>query len=105
MIKNLIKSGNVERLSTGEEGVRVSLQYELKLTEPSRSARLNILRAKFECIAKQIKLQGAEVDLNSISVSGQTVEAILPIDRWEQIFKKLSEEKIRVDLLIDRQIL
>jgi len=102
--RKLEKLGALVTLHTGAQGVRVSLQYTPGLAEHSRSARRDTLRTEFERVAQSIASQGAEVDLDSISVSGQTVDACLPIDQYEELISKLHEQQIRVDLLVDREI-
>ena len=104
LFKKLEKLGALGTLHSGTKGVYVSLQYKPSLTELSRSARRDALRAEFEKVARAIEPQGAEVDLDSISVSGQTVEALLPIDHYEELESRLNRQNIRVDPLIDRQI-
>lgn len=102
--RKLEKLGAFVTLHTGAKGVRVSLQYKPGLVEHSRSARRDALHTEFERVARSIEPQGAEVDLDSISVSGQTVEACLPIDQYEELTNKLNQQQIRVDLLVDRKI-
>lgn len=102
-IQKLIGTDALVTTSKGLDGVRVSLQCRAAITGPSRDARHQSLRAAFENIADAIRTQGAEVDLDSISVSGQIVEAILPISCFDEITKVLDEQDVRVDVLIDRQ--
>ncbi len=103
-LAKLYKRGAVDRLSNGKDGIRVSLQYKSKLSTPSRSYRRTLLQETFENIAKVILSEGAEIDLNSLSVSGQTVEAVLPVDKYDNITDKLKAQDIRVDLLTDEQV-
>ena len=105
VLDKLYKIGAVERLPDGQDGVRVSLQYRGPMTNPSRSHRRDLLKQTFEDIARSIASEGAEVDLDSVSVSGQTVEAILPVAKYDDIESKLLEQNILVDLNIDRQVL
>lgn len=105
MLEKLYKLGAIKQLGTGTDGIRVSLQYEPRITEPSRSERRSILHDEFQRVAESINKKGAEVDLNSISVSGQTVEAVLPISEYDEILDDLSTRGIRMDLLYDRQVI
>ena len=105
LLERLYKLGAIERMANGQDGVRVSLMWDSTLSEPSRPARRDLLRQKFECVANEILPDGAEVDLNSISVSGQTVEALLPIDNYDQITDKLKQQSIRVAPLTNEQVL
>lgn len=99
----LAKIGAIERLNTGDNAVRVSLQYEPRLRNPSRSDRRETLKSEFEQIAQSIDARGAEVNLESLSVSGQTVEALIPVDSFDAIAEELSSKNVRVDLLIGRR--
>src|SRR5438128_905743 len=101
LLDRVIKQGDIERLHTGATGVRVSLQYEPKLATPSFPDRKMELKREFERIAQTLNEKGAEVDLNSISVSGQTVEAVLPVDQLDEIESDLSDKSVRVDLLVN----
>lgn len=103
-IRKLISMDALVTTSKGLKGVRVSLQCRAAITGPSRDARRRSLRAAFENVADAIRTQGAEVNLDSISVSGQIAEAILPISSIDEITKALDEQDVRVDVLIDRQI-
>lgn len=105
LLERVYKLGAVERLATGQDGVRVSLMWDSTLSQPSRSARRDLLKQKFESTANDIIPDGAEVDLNSISVSGQTVEAVLPINNFDQITDKLKQQSIRVAVLTNEQVL
>lgn len=104
VLKKLYDTGAIDRLSNGQDGVRVSLQYQ-SATSGSRSSRRTLLKQAFKDIAKEIVSEGAEVDLDSISVSGQTVEAILPVDNYDNIAGKLNQQNIRVDLVQVKQVL
>lgn len=94
----------IVRPGTGREGVRVSLQVQPRLKTGSRSERRERLLARFGQIAEAIAGEPAEVDLSSLSVSGQTVEATLPLGRYEDLVDDLARQGIRVDPLIDRQV-
>ena len=82
----------------------MTLQCNTRIEQVTRSARRSALRAEFEHIKQSLEPQGAEVDLDSLSVTGQTVEALLPIDRYEELTNQLNQEGIRVDPLFDRRI-
>jgi hypothetical protein len=105
VLEKLYKLGAVDKLANGQEGVRVSLMCNSTLPRTSRSARRNILQQRFGDVANDILPDGAEIDLNSLSVSGQTVEAVLPIDNYDRIAEKLKQQDIRVDLLTNEQVL
>lgn len=104
LLKKLRELGAIEHLEAGADGVRVSLQYRSRLTEPSRDRRRDILISEFKRIAHDLITEGAKVDLNSISVSGQTVEAVLPLDKYDQLTDELSKQDVRVDPLTTEQL-
>jgi|GEM_PF-2678754 len=99
VLDRLYKLGAIDRLANGQDGVKVSLMWQTRLSEPSLSARKDLLQRKFESAANDILPDGAEVNLNSISISAQTVEAVLPINNFDDITKKLKQQSIRVDPL------
>lgn len=104
LIRKLRDLGALSRTSKGEEGVRVSLQYKPRLEEPSRSARREILQRAFRKVASEVLARGLECDLKSLSVSGQTVQAVLPVRDYESLVDELEQKDIRVDALLDQQI-
>lgn len=104
LLKKLRQLGAIEHLDAGADGVRVSLQCRLKLTEQSRIRRRDVLKSEFERIADDLSKEGVKVDLDSISVSGQTVEAVLPLDKYDDLTDKLSKQDVRVDPLTTEQI-
>jgi hypothetical protein len=105
VLGKLYKLGAIDKLANGRHGVRVSLMWKTTLPATSRSARRNILQQKFAEVANDIRSDGAEVDPGSVSVSGQTVEAIFPVDNYDYITDKLKKQDIRVDLLTSEQVL
>ena len=94
----------LEKLDRGLRGVRVSLQSQGALPAGSRAERRACLEEHFAKIAETLAGAGARVDLGTISVSGQTVEAVLPVDDYDDMKRRLEDEGIRVDPVIDRQI-
>jgi hypothetical protein len=104
LVQRLRDLGAIARLETGQEGVRVSLHYKPRLEEPSRSARRDILQREFQKIASEVVPEGTEVHLESLSISGQTVEAVLPLGDYDRVVDDLEQREVRVDALVDRQI-
>ena len=105
VLEKFYRLGVIDKLADGRDGVRVSLMWKTTLPATSRSARRNILQQKFAEVANDIRSDGAEVDLGSLSISGQTVEAIFPVDNYDYITDKLKKQDIRVDLLTSEQVL
>lgn len=105
VLERLYKLGAIDQLANGQDGVRVSLMWQTMLSEPSLSARRDLLLQKFERTANDILPDGVEVNLNSISVSAQTVEAVLPIHNYDYITDKLKQQSIRVDPLTRQRVI
>jgi hypothetical protein len=83
----------------GGDAVRISLQYLPTLTARSRGARVKALRSHFEKVAKTHAATGVELHPDSLSESGQVIEALVPADRYEQAIHELEGDDIRVDLV------
>ncbi len=94
----------LEALPSGETGVRVTLQHTPRLTESSRADRRAFLDRRLSQIAKRLAATGCRVEIESLSVSGQTVEAVIPIDQYDEIEDQMKDEQIRLDVLMDRSI-
>ena len=91
-------------METGKKGVHVSLQYQEQLKITSRAERRKYLQVQFSQLAEVLIQQGAQVDFETMSVSGQTIEAALPLEHYEEIVEKLTKQDFRVDPVIDQQI-
>ena len=104
VLKKLRAVDALQRLSDGSEGVRVSLQSMAPNTAGSRTERYATLRKEFAKLADVFKSQGLFVDLASISTSAQTVDAVVQLQMYENVKQKLERAGIRVDLLIDREV-
>jgi hypothetical protein len=94
----------LESLPSGETGVRVTLQHTPRLTESSRAGRRAFLDRRFSQIGKSLSTVGCRVEIETVSVSSQTVEAVIPIDQFSPIEDRLKDEHIRLDVLMDRSI-
>ncbi len=91
-------------LPAGGVGVRVSLQFQSAVVGPSREQRRHELENCFHGLAEQFPDDICSMEMDSLSVSGQTVEAVIPYDRFEQVEKKLLRNHVRVDILAERQV-
>jgi len=83
----------------------VSLQYQPRMKTRSRRERRKELLEKFDQAAQAVDLDGDNIDLDSLSVSGQTIEAFLPLNQIEELVIKFSQQQIRIDPLIDYQVI
>jgi hypothetical protein len=101
MLLQLRRTGSLVELEDGSEGVPVTLQYRGELEGASRAERRGHLRGEFERIAGEA---GVTVDPETVSAASQTIEGVLPVDRYDELVKDLRERNVRVDILIDREI-
>ncbi len=103
-IQKLRNLGAISRLSTGAEGVRVfvAVQTPAGRALPFSAAGRPPARVPEDCLRK--RPEGTQVDLAALSVSGQTVEAVLPVEHYDRVVSDLEQREIRVDELIDRQV-
>jgi hypothetical protein len=104
LFDRLSRMNALETLDDGTKGVRVSLQSNAPLASGTRLGRRASLEQRFADVAKGLAKVGAKVNLQTISVSAQTVEAVLPVERYDDVKHDLERIGIRVDELIDRLI-
>lgn len=97
-LKSLADRGLVVADSSGKEAVRVYLQYLPDVAGDSRAARRAALRKRFDDVVKKRAHTGVELDHKSLSVSGQMIEALVPVERYEQAASELEADAVRVDL-------
>lgn len=94
----------IETLPTGDAGVRVTLQYQPRLSQKRRSDRKAFLDQQFNKIANHLQGAGCQVELNTLTVSSQTVEAVIPIEQYDAIEAEMNDENVRLDVVVDRLI-
>ncbi len=104
LLDYLTRMDAFESLESGAKGVRVSLQCPGAPSPGSRAERRASLEQQFSTIADNLASKGARVEMGTISVSAQTVEAVLPVDDYDDVKHDLEENGIRVDPVVDRQI-
>lgn len=91
--------GMVVKDSAGREAVRVYLQYKPTVRGRSLSARSKALRNRFDKVARMHAGTGVELHPESLSVSGQVIEALVPLEHYEQAMHELEHDDVRVDLV------
>lgn len=104
LLRRVDEQGKLENLGNGERGVRVTIQYQPRLMNMSRQDQRDFLYKEFNRLSEPLVTEGAEVRLNSISDLAQTVEAVLPLARYEAIETILNEKGFRVDPIVTRQV-
>lgn len=95
--KSLADRGLLTQNSAGSDAVRVYLQYVPDVPGESREARGEVLRTKFEQ-AREHTQGDIELHPDSMSVSGQMIEALLPVEQYEQAARELEAHDMRVDI-------
>lgn len=98
-MSSLVKHGLVVPDASGKDAVRVYLQYLPNVSGRSAAARGRALRDRFERVARKHADVGVQLDPKSMSVSGQMIEALLPLEHYEQARHQLEDEKVRVDIV------
>jgi hypothetical protein len=103
-IEKLRKLGAIEQLQGGEEGVRLTAQFRGAPATPDRRAWKSTLEEWERHVSGQMKQFGAHTVDGSLSMSGQTVQLIVPVKDLEAAVRKLSEDDIDVRLTQERTI-
>jgi hypothetical protein len=91
----------VRRLADGREAVAVTLQYSGDVPPFSRAERRRWLSERFAELSDA--MGGLAIEPETLSVSGQTVNAVIPVEDVERLRGQLSDT-LRLDIPINRQI-
>ena len=103
-VRRLYEHGALERLASGRDAVRVTLQCMSPTLRGSRGQRRSQLTTVFRAVEEQFGGRGVSVDLETVSPSGQIVEALVPVDEYENLVDELSASGLRVDVNVERQV-
>ena len=103
-VQRLLRRNPAVVAGDGTPGVQVSLQFQTRLSDRDRNRRRQTLSKFFDEVAHDIRSLGAVIDLQSVSVSGQTVTAVFPVKKFTDIEFRLRDRLIRVDPIERRQI-
>lgn len=103
--KHLRDRGQLRTLPSGSEVIPASIMWPRRL-EGSRDERRQVLRQALEDVVARMTQAAPEVtvDWGTMSVSGQTVDALLPVHTYDALRADLEQDGVRVDPLIDRQV-
>ena len=98
VVKRLRRNQSLRELPDGREGVDVTLQFMGSVPAESRPERKVWLKNCFSEVKERLD---ARLDLKpeSLSVSGQSIDATVPVDEFDDIREKLSQEGVRVAVL------
>src|SRR4029450_3866892 len=89
-VDKLRRDQSLRELPDGREGIDVTLQFVGSVPAESRPERKDWLKKRF---SKANELFDAPLDLKpeSLSVSGQSIDATVPVDDFDDIREKLSQ--------------
>ena len=103
-LEKLRRLGLVRTMPDGTEAVRITAQYRGAPASPDRHAWRVEMEAWQDVLSGKLANFGAEIVPNSLSLSAQTVEAVVPTLRLDEVAKNLNNEDVRVDLVVPRQV-
>jgi hypothetical protein len=82
--------------------LRISLQYLPPLSGQTYQDMEQELRGEFGKLAPGLAAVGVEVEPDSLSVTGQTIEALVAPEKYEALTNALDPSLLRADLLVSR---
>jgi hypothetical protein len=97
--ESLADRGLIVSDSSGRDAVRVYLQHLSETPSESPEDRGKNLREFFEHVAHKRAHTGVELLPETFSVTGQMIEALLPLEFYEQATRELEDDDVRVDLV------
>jgi hypothetical protein len=104
-IEKLRRLDLTESTSSGAEAVRLTAQYRQPLAGQSREQRRAVLQTWQDELAQTLARHGGEIVPGSLSLAGQTVEAIVPVEKVSSAEAELAAENVRIDLVTPRQVI
>jgi hypothetical protein len=95
LVDKLRRDQSLRELPDGREGIDVTLQFAGPVPAESRQGRKDWLKRCFSGVKERLD---ARLDLKpeSLSVSGQSIEATVPVDEFDDIREKLSQQGVRL---------
>ncbi len=94
VIRKLRRNNALHTLPDGSEAVPVTLQYQGPMPALPRNERKRWLGERFSRLYGELRL-----DLDSVSPSGQTVQALCPVQRLPEIREQTKANEDRVDIV------
>ncbi|MEX2233626.1 MAG: hypothetical protein WD824_15790 [Cyclobacteriaceae bacterium] len=92
----MAERGETNRLKNGDVAISVSVFYPEKLAIKSRVERKRVLKKSFREKLVDLQSEGLEVDFDTISTSGQTVEAKVRLESVRSLFDKLQQKSLEI---------
>ena len=96
--QRLSERGQIVPDGSGAESVRVYLQMVPDVPGDTRDERRSALHAYFDELARRRAHTGLELKPDTLSVSGQMIEALLPLATYDTALDELQGEDVKVDL-------
>lgn len=103
VLEKLRRGGAVVPMQSGE-AVRVTLQVP-DIPSVPRNERRELLLRLFQELQDELAGDGVVVDTASMSVSGQTAEALIPLGTYDHVLAAAAGRDVRVDPLVERHVL
>lgn len=103
-IEKLRNRGMTVPTAGGDEGVRITAQCRRLFGDQSRQERRLALEAWGQDLELRIATHGGQIVPGSLSVTGQTIDVIVPIESLPSLEADLSSSDIRVDFPVNMQI-
>lgn len=92
--------GLTERTADGVEAVRVSAQFQAPLFDHSRAERARILERWEDHLKEMVNRHGGFLVPGSLSMLGQSVEALLPVEAVNAVEHAAANDHTRIDVLM-----
>jgi hypothetical protein len=104
VVEKLRRNQSLHELPDGREGLDVTLQFVGDVPDASRRERRDWLERRFSTVQRQFG-ERVGVKPGSLSVSAQTVEAVVPLDEFDELCEQLSREDVRLAVNVSVQVL
>jgi hypothetical protein len=102
-LEKLRRLGLVHQMADGAEGVTITAQYRGSPASNDRTAWKAEMEAWKEDLDGTLAKHGAELVPNSMSLLAQTVEALVPTSKLDELASALKTDNVRVDLVVPRE--
>ena len=104
VIQELRKKQSLHPLPQGNEGVMVTLQFKGDVPAKGRPERKQWLVDHFNCVEKSLIDLPVKIDTQSVSVSGQTIEAVCDVNHLADLRAVVEPTGHRVDIMRTVQV-
>lgn len=103
-IDRIRQLGLIEHTSAGREAVRMTVQCRRSSAGHSRESWRSVLREWELEVARVLSGHGGEVVPGTLSVAGQTIEAVVPVDEVDAVLHEAVSSDVRFDLVVPRRV-